>query len=309
MSEKYRLITRMDLDGITCASLLKELDMIDEIKFAHPKDMQDGVIEVTSNDIITNLPYHPKAHMVFDHHSSEVERTQKSEASNMINDPEAPSAAHVLYKHYGGAEKFPNVSEDLMVAVDKLDAAQLSEKDILNPQGWILLGIIMDNRTGLGRFQEFKVSNYELMMELIELLRTTQNPEDILKTPNIAERITFYNKQAEMAIEQIERCSKINKNLMVLDLRDEEKIYTINRFALYALHPEINISMHVMPGKKGVNTVFAVGKSILNRSSTIDIGSLMLKYNGGGHKAAGTCQIDNDKAEQVKEKLIKALSE
>jgi nanoRNase/pAp phosphatase (c-di-AMP/oligoRNAs hydrolase) len=307
MSQKYRLITRSDLDGIVCAALLKEIGMIGEIKFAHPKDMQDGTIEVTGNDIITNLPWHPNAHMVFDHHASEAERN-KVPAKNLVNDPTAPSAAHVVYNHFGGAAKFPNISRELMDAANKIDSAQLSEAEILNPQGWVLLGFLMDNRTGLGRFHNFRISNYQLMMELVDILRTTKNVEDILKHPDVAERVKMYRDQADLARLQIKKCAEINDNLLVLDLRHEGEIYSINRFAIYALYPGINISMHVMPGKQGINTVFAVGKSVLNRSAKIDIGSLMLQYGGGGHKAVGTCQIDNDRADEVKKELIQRIT-
>jgi nanoRNase/pAp phosphatase (c-di-AMP/oligoRNAs hydrolase) len=294
------------MDGVVCASLLKEADMINEIKFAHPKDMQDGTIEVTPSDIITNLPYHPKAYMVFDHHASEAERN-KVPAKNMINDPNAPSAAHVVYKYFGGAGKFPNISAELLSAVDKIDSAQLSEAEILNPTGWVLLGFIMDNRTGLGRFHKFRISNYALMMEMIDILRTTRNVEDILKHPDVAERVKIYNEQADLARAQIKKCALIKDNLLVLDLRDEKEIYCINRFSIYALYPNINVSMHVLPGKQDLNTVFAVGKSVLNRSAKVDIGSLMLQYGGGGHKAVGTCQIDNDKADKVKQELIEKI--
>ncbi|MFH1158325.1 MAG: exopolyphosphatase [Pseudomonadota bacterium] len=308
MSAKYRLITRSDLDGITCAALLKELDMVSEVKFVHPKDMQDGMIEVTSSDILTNLPWHPAAHLVFDHHTSEAER-DKTFAENRVNDPAAPSAAHVVYRYFGGGVRFPNISKELVDAADKIDAAALTEAEILSPQGWVLLGFIMDNRTGLGRFRTFRISNYQLMMELIDILRCTKSVTDILKHPDVAERVKMYNDQAELARQQIKRCSDIRDNLLVLDLRKEKDIYAINRFAIYALYPEINISMHVMPGKQGVNTVFAVGKSVLNRSAKIDVGSLMLRYGGGGHKAVGTCQIDNDKADAVKKELIRHILE
>ena len=303
MSQKHRLITRSDLDGIVCAALLKEAGVVDEIKFAHPKDMQDGTIEVTSNDIITNLPYHPKAYMIFDHHASEAERN-KTPANNLVNDPTAPSAAHVVYKHFGGAPTFPNITKDLMDAANKIDAAQLTQEEILNPNGWVLLGFIMDNRTGLGRFRNFRISNYQLMMDLIDILRTTKNVNDIIRHPDVAERVKLYLEHASLSREQIRKCAEFHKNLLVLDFRNEKEIYAINRFAIYALYPDTSISMHVLPGKQGVNTVFAVGKSVLNRTAKIDVGSLMLKYGGGGHKAVGTCQIDNDKADDVKKELI-----
>jgi len=308
MPQKYRMITRSDLDGIVCAALLKEIGMVDEIKFVHPKDMQDGMIEVTSRDIITNLPYHPRAHMVFDHHASESVRN-KTPAGNLVNDPAAPSAAHVVYRYFGGDAKFPNISKDLMNAADKIDAAQLTEKEILDPQGWVLLGFIMDNRTGLGRFHDFRISNYQLMLELVDILRRTRDIEGVLGHPDVAERIDLYREHAELARRQIRKCAEIQGKLLVLDLRKEKEIYSINRFAIYALYPQINISMHVLPGKQGANTVFAVGKSVLNRSAKLDVGGLMLEYGGGGHTAVGTCQIDNNNADATKPELIRRIVE
>lgn len=303
MTEKYRLITRSDLDGIVCAALLKELGMIDEVKFAHPKDMQDGTTPVTDRDIITNLPYHPNAHMVFDHHASEVERN-KDAGSNMINDPTAPSAAHVIYRHYGGAAKFPMISEDLMNAANKIDSAQVTRDEVVEPKGWVLLGFIMDSRTGLGRFRDFRISNYQLMMDLVDILRKNADIEDILRHPDVAERVKMYQEHARLSRQQIMKCTEVYNNLIVLDLRAEKEIYTTNRFTIYAMYPNSNISMHIMPGKQGVNTVFAVGKSVLNRSAKVNVGSLLLEYGGGGHKAVGTCQIDNAKADKVKQELI-----
>ena len=308
MSQKHRLITRSDLDGITCACLLTELGMVSEIKFAHPKDMQDGLIDVTDNDIITNLPYHPKAHMVFDHHASEIERTKQLPA-NVVNDPTAPSAAHVIYRHFGGAEKFPKISKDLMTATDKIDAAQVTKDDILNPDGWTLLGFIMDSRTGLGRFRDFRISNYELMMQLVTIIRkNSYNIANILNHPDVAERVDMYRDHEKKALAQLKRCAKKHGKLVVLDLRGEKDIYATNRFTVYAMFPDCNISMHVLPGKQGQNTVFAVGKSVLDRSSTVDVGSLMLSYGGGGHKAVGTCQIDNDKADAALQELSATIS-
>lgn len=308
MSQKHRLITRSDLDGIVCAALLREAGLVDEVKFAHPKDMQDGTIEVTSNDIITNLPHHPNAHIIFDHHASEIERVNKEHgaggAKNLINDPSAPSAAHVVYKHFGGAAKFPNITKGLMDAADKIDSAQLAEAEILDPKGWVLLGFIMDNRTGLGRFHNFKISNYQLMLALVDIFRKPHTIDDILSMPDIAERVRMYKEHADLARQQIKKCAEVKDKLLVLDFRHEKEIYCINRFAIYALYPQTNISMHILPGKQNVNTVFAVGKSVLNRTAKVDVGSLMLKYGGGGHKAVGTCQIDHAKVDQVKKELI-----
>jgi len=305
MAGKFRLVTRSDMDGLVCAAILKQLDLIYEIKFVHPKDMQDGTIEITSNDIITNLPYVPQAHLVFDHHESETIRNAK--ADNHIIIADAPSAARVVYDYYGGAEKLPAIRQDMMLAVDKADAAQFNIEDILNPKGWELLSFLMDSRTGLGRFREFSVSNYKLMMNLIDYC-INHTIDEIMLLPDVVERVELFNKYADDFKDQLTRCSTIHNNLIVLDLRDEEIIYPGNRFMIYALNPKINISIHVLWGFLKQNTVFATGKSIVNRSSKTNIGELMLKYGGGGHNAAGTCQIDNDKAENVLNQLIEAIT-
>ena len=291
---KFRLVTRSDFDGLVCAVLLRELDMIDEIKFVHPKDMQDGKIEITANDITTNLPYVASAHLSFDHHASETIRNT-GERKNHVIIPDAPSAARVVYEYYGGKRGFPNIGDDIMLAVDKGDAAQFSRDDILDPQGWDLLNMLMDARTGLGRFHDFRISNYQLMMDLIAYCKD-HAIEDIMKLPDVAERVELYREHSAKAKQQILRCATVHKNLVVLDLRDEETIWTTNRFTIYALFPQCNISIHVMWSLKKMNTVFATGKSILDRSSKTNVGELMLKYGGGGHHAAGTCQVENEVA-------------
>ncbi len=306
-TQKFRLVTRSDMDGLVCAVLLKELDLIDEITFAHPKDMQDGIIEITERDIITNLPYAEKAHLVFDHHLSETIRND-GDAENHIIDADAPSAARVVFDYYGGYDKFSKDYDPMMVAVDKADAAQFNRDDILNAQGWELLSFLMDARTGLGRFRNFRISNYELMMHLIDYCRTEHDIAKILELPDVKERVDLYREHEENFKEQLKRCSTVYDNLVVLDLRDEETIYCGNRFMIYALFPETNISIHIIWGKMKQNTVYAVGKSILDRSSKTNVGELMLGYGGGGHHAAGTCQIDTDKAEEVLQTLIKTIT-
>ena len=290
-SQKFRLVTRSDFDGLVCAVLLKDLDMIDEILFVHPKDMQDGKIEISERDITTNLPYVAGAHMVFDHHQSETVRNAGHRPNHVIR-PEAPSAARVVYEHFGGKERFPNISDEMMVAVDQADSAAYSLADILHPHRWTLLNYLMDARTGLGRFRNFRISNYQLMMKLIDACRT-MDIKEILAMPDVMERVELYREHEALASEQIRRCARVHGKTVVLDLRDEATIYATNRFLIYALFPNCNLSIHVMWGLKQQNTVFAIGRSILDRSSPVDIGELCLRYGGGGHKAAGTCQIEN----------------
>jgi nanoRNase/pAp phosphatase (c-di-AMP/oligoRNAs hydrolase) len=305
-AEKFRLVTRSDFDGLVCAVLLNELDMIDEIKFVHPKDMQDGKVDITGRDITTNLPYVAAAHIAFDHHASETIRNQ-SGLKNHVIDANAPSAARVVYDYYGGAKSFPNITVDMMDAVDKADSAQYNREEIMAPAGWVLLNYLMDARTGLGRFREFRISNYALMMDLIQYCRD-HGIEDILSLPDVKERIDIYQEHAAKAEAQIQRCAKLHGNLVVLDLRAEETIWATNRFMIYALFPQCNISIHVMWGVQKQNTVFATGKSILDRNSQTNVGELMLQYGGGGHHAAGTCQVENDQAASTLQALVTQIN-
>lgn len=308
-NKKYRLITRSDMDGLVCGIILKELDLIDDVLFAHPKDMQDGKIQTGPNDISTNLPYTEGIYLCFDHHASEEKRTG-GKAKNHVIDVEAPSAARVLYKYFGGKSnpKLANIGDDMLAAVDKADSAAFTREDILDPQGWELLSFLMDARTGLGRFRDFNISNYQLMMQLIDYCRECHSIEEILEIPDVKERVELYHVQAQKARQQIEQCAKVYKNLVILDLRNQDQIWATNRFVIYALFPHCNISIHALWGKDQKNTVFATGKSILNRTSLTHVGNLMLQYGGGGHEAAGTCQIDNDKAESVLQELIEQIN-
>ncbi|RFO96084.1 exopolyphosphatase [Rhodoferax lacus] len=302
---RFRLITRSDFDGLVCAVLLKDLDLIDDIKFVHPKDMQDGKVEVTDRDITTNLPFVPGVHLSFDHHASEALRNAVQ--SNHIIHPDAPSAARVVFDHYGGSAHFGDRFNEMMEAVDKGDSAQFSEQEILEPTGWVLLNYLMDSRTGLGRFREFRVSNYQLMMDLIDYC-ATHGIEDILKLPDVVERVELYHEHAAKAKAQLQLCTGVHHNVAVVDLRNEETIYAVNRFMVYALFPNTNISIHVMWGVQKQNTVCAVGKSITNRSSRVNIGALMLVYGGGGHENAGTCQVPNEQADSVLKELVARIN-
>lgn len=304
--QKYRLVTRSDFDGLVCAVLLKKKDLIDDIKFVHPKDMQDGKIEITSNDIVTNLPYVEASHMTFDHHLSETIRNESGKDNHII-DPDAPSAARVVWDYYGGLEAFPELWLDMMAAVDKGDSAQFNMDEVIDSQGWNLLNFLMDARTGLGRFREFRISNYALMMDLIDYCKD-HSIDEILDLPDVKERIDLYREHESKFKEQVQRCATVHDNLVLLDLTAEETIYAGNRFIIYALFPQCNISIHKMWGFQKQNIVFATGKSIFDRASKTNVGELMLKYGGGGHIAAGTCQIAVEEADAVQQALISTIT-
>ena len=308
MEGKMRLVTRSDFDGLACAMMLRELGIIDEIKFVHPKDVQDGKVELSQNDITTNLPYDPRVALAFDHHESEVDRLKAQETGGkLIIDPNARSAARVVYDYYGGKKTFPRVSDELMEAVDKGDSADFTMDEILHPKGWVLLHYLMDPRTGLGRFRNFRISNYDLMMELISYCMD-HSIDEILELPDVKERVDLYFEQADLFEAQLKRIAKVYDKVVVLDLRDEEIIHAGNRFMIYALYPETQISVHVAWGFRKQNTAVMIGKSIVNKGSNVDIGELCLKYGGGGHRNAGTCQLDNDKVDAELPNIIAALN-
>jgi len=304
---RYRLVTRSDFDGLVCAVLLRHLDLIDEIAFVHPKDVQDGLVQITERDILTNLPHAPGAHLVVDHHHSETLRGDGTAANHVI-DPTAASAARVVFDHFGGAARFPQVSAELMAAVDQADSAAYELHDVLAPHGWTLLNFVMDPRTGLGRFRDFRISNYDLMMRLIDACIEHTEVEAILALPDVAERVDLYEHQSDLFTAQLRRIGRMHGDVVVLDLREEEVVHAGNRFMVYALFPEARVSVHVLNGRANQNVVLAMGKSILDRTSPADVGAVALAHGGGGHVAAGTCQVPHAEAERVLAEVLDALA-
>ena len=212
----------------------------------------------------------------------------------------------MVYDHYGGRDRFPGVSEELMRAVDQADSARYSLDEVLHPQGWTLLNFLMDSRTGLGRFRDFRISNYQLMMQLIDAC-SRLDVEEILQLPDVRERVELYHAQSEQFVEQLRRCTSVRGTIAVVDLRPGDVIHAGNRFMVYALFPEARVSVHVIWGRQKLNTVLAVGKSIIDRTSPTDIGAVMLRYGGGGHVAAGTCQVPHEESERVIAEVVDAV--
>jgi hypothetical protein len=297
-----RLLTRSDFDGICCAVLLKELGLMDEMVYAHPKDLQDGKITVGKNDILANVPYVQGCGLWFDHHSSEHERLElegKYEGSSKL----APSAAHVISEYYG-PEKFGHF-KDMLQYVDRVDSGQLTEYEILSPQGWVLLGFICDPRTGLGYHKGYRISNLAFMNDLVDHIRT-KTIDEILSLPDTVERIELYRINDQKAREFLRQHSRIEGPTVVTDARGAEELPPSNRFLIYSLYPETSISIRMIDGRGKEFVAISVGYSIINRTATIDVGSLMLRYGGGGHKKVGTCQVPYDQADRVLHELLEA---
>ena len=301
-----RLVTRSDFDGLACGALLREAGIVDHWKFAHPKDLQEGLVEITKDDCLANVPFVDGCGMWFDHHSSEDERNAAKGKYEGKSDSDAPSCARVIYEYYGGKEKFPQF-DDLMVAVDKVDSGNLTIDEIQNPKGWILVGFLMDPRTGLGRFRNFTISNYQLMEKLL-VACAEMTTEEILALPDVVERIEMYNEQTAKFKEMVAAHTETYGNLLVSDLRGVDPIYTGNRFMIYSLYPDQNISVWITSGKGGEGMACAIGYSILNKTATLDVGKLCLKYNGGGHKKVGTCQFKDEASMKVMLEELKELA-
>lgn len=305
-----RLLTRSDFDGLACAVLLVEVGVVDEYKFVHPKDLQDGLVEVDENDVLANVPYVPGCGLWFDHHSSERERLGIMEQHAFEGDSKiVPSCARVIYDYYGGAKTFAKFDENgLMTAVDRCDSGQLTIEEILRPDGWVLLSYLMDPRTGLGYHKDYRVSNYSLMADLIQYCRT-MSAEHILTLPDVQERIDRYHQQEDAYEAMLRRCAHNEGNVLVLHLLDEDELAPGNRFREYALWPDQNISLRVFWGLRRENVVFSCGHSIVNRSSQTNVGELMLRYGGGGHTRVGTCQVPIEDWKRVRNELIEAMRE
>jgi nanoRNase/pAp phosphatase (c-di-AMP/oligoRNAs hydrolase) len=303
-----RLLTRSDFDGLGCAVFLKEAGIIDDIKFVHPKDVQDGLVEVGKNDVLANIPYAKGCGLWFDHHSSEEERKEYGEFEG-VSDPSALSAASVIYNYYGGEKRFPDKHfKDLLSAIEKADSADFKMNEILNPKGWALLSFIMDPRTGLGRYKDYRISNYALMMNMIDYCRS-KTVDEILEIDDVKERVERYHEQDRLFQNMIKKTTTVTENVIITDLRDQQEIYTGNRFVLYCRYPKQNISIQVMWGLQKQNVVMTCGHSIINKTSKIDVGSLMLKYGGGGHKSVGSCQVPTEKADNILEELVQHMNE
>jgi nanoRNase/pAp phosphatase (c-di-AMP/oligoRNAs hydrolase) len=301
-----KLITRSDFDGLACAVLLEEKGLIDEYLFVHPKDVQDGSVEITSNDILANVPYDPRCGLWFDHHTSETDRIKLKDLKFEGAISPEPSCAQVVWDYYGGKKTFGKGLIPLLEAVNKADSADFNLQEILFAEGWILLSFIMDPRTGLGLYNDYKISNYQLMMDLIKYCHSMQI-EEILEIPDIKERADRYNEHQILHKDMLRRSSKTDRNVVITNLLNEERIYCGNRFIIYASHPDQNIEIRLLWGKKKQNVIFSVGHSILNKTSKTNVGNLMLKYGGGGHHAVGTCQVPFENWEQVYEEILDQL--
>lgn len=301
-----RLITRADFDGLVCGALLLEAKIIDSWMFVHPNDVRNGLVSVTENDCLANVPYVEGCGLWFDHHFSEHERM---DAGRKFNGEcrLAPSCARIIYDYYGGHDRFPRFDE-MISAVDKVDSGSLTRDEIENPRGWVMIGFIMDPGTGLGRWHDFTISNFQLLDKLLYACAEKRTSE-ILQMPDVQERVKVYKEQTELFKDMISEYTYANGNVIITDLRGVEPIYTGNRFLIYCMYPQQNISIWMTSGKNGRGCTAEIGHSVINRSSSVNVGKFMAKYGGGGHKSIGLCQMSPERMDIDLPKMIRELCE
>lgn len=290
-----RLVTRADLDGLTSAILLSEVVSLESVEFAHPKDVQDGKFEITNDDILANLPYDSRAALWFDHHLSQVDEGTRGDIKGKF--ALAPSAARVIADHYQ-SPRFQRY-EELLKATDKLDSAQLTRDDIVEPKGWVLVGYTLDPRSGLGAFREY-------FKHLMNLART-KTLDEILQDPEVKAHVARMARENDAFRQSLMETSKQDGNVVVTDVRGKRSLPTGNRFLIYDLFPSSNVSVRVADGHDGSYVSIQVGRSILNRTCKTNVGALMAQYGGGGHEGAGTCQPPTAECEKTLREIVETL--
>ena len=304
-----RLITRADFDGLVCAAILKELNIVGSVCLVHPKDVQDRKIRVGKNDVIANLPYVEGCGLWFDHHISEITRlTSKVVVKGSYE--LMPSASRVIFNYYQSellSLKSNKQIEALVKIADKVDTASFNEEDIIDPQGWIMLAFITDPRSNFGKNRSFMISNLKLMQRLPDLL-LKKDIDQILSMPDIEERIHVYRKNTRKYNEILIKNSFIEGNALVIDFRRKNNMPVGNRFIEYVLYPRQNISIRLAEGNKRNTVMISVGHSIINRSSDVNVGNLMLRYAGGGHQHAGTCQVPHHEADKILREILEVIN-
>jgi hypothetical protein len=285
-----RLVTRGDLDGLVCAVIISLHERVESIVLIHPQDITDGRMEITGQDIIANLPYHPNCAMWFDHHPHTATPSMRPIEFKGVFDA-APSAARLVYEYYGGEARMPHYAE-LVRETDRLDSAQLEPSDVLDPQGWIAVGFTIDGRTGIGAFEEY-------FHTLVGKLMHRATLEQVLENPEVQKRCAMLRDQDQAFREALRRHSRVDANVVVTDFRGLEQVPVGNRFLIYALFPQVNVSMRLQWGPQKRFQMLTLGHSIFRRTCHTDVGELCARYGGGGHRGAGSVPLMDDPEMQI----------
>ncbi|MEM6453810.1 MAG: exopolyphosphatase [Acidobacteriota bacterium] len=292
-----RLVTRADLDGLACALLLDTYETVDEIVLVHPQEITDKTADVRAGDIVANLPYHPSCDLWFDHHLQTASNSQPpTDVRGRFR--LAPSAAQVVWEHYGEEARWTT----LIAETNKVDAAQLTEEDVLRPQGHVLLGYLLDPRTGLGDDEAF-------FHRCFDHLRAGGSVDDLLRAEDVAARVMRMFAMNEDCCWTLSHHSRLIGNVVFTDLRRVSSLPVGNRFLVYTLFPESNVSVRVQFSQRLDAVMVKVGHSIFNRTCQTSVGELMSEYGGGGHRGAGSAPLDVLHADMKIYAILDALQE
>jgi hypothetical protein len=291
-----RIVTRGDLDGLVSSVLLSQVEDIKDITLIHPQDITDHKFPVEPRDILVNVPFDPRCALWFDHHAHTV---MPGPGGYKGAHGMAPSVARVVFDHYGGASRFPQY-EAMVEATDRFDSANLMREDILDPKGTILLGFLIDPRTGLNT--DFKL----FFPDLVERLRE-KGVDSLLKDTDLSVRVAVYRKNMTDFLSAIRAHSEVDSNVVVTDFRPLVKPPIGNRFLVYTAFPQCNVSLRVSWGPGHEFVAVNIGHSILDRSCPVDVGALCREYGGGGHRGAGACVLSPEMADLEIHDLIERL--
>jgi len=291
-----RLVTRADLDGLACALIISKHEAVDEIVLVHPQEITDKTVEIHADDILANLPYHPDCARWFDHHLLTASNEKPPESFDGLYRV-APSAAQLVWEYYGSKSEYVELVEE----TNRFDSAQLDEDDVLQPKGYVLLGFALDPRTGLGDDEGF-------FHKCLGWLRDKPIRE-VLVQEEVRQRIIRMFEQNEDFCWTLVQYSRLNDNVIFTDFRRVSEPPAGNRFLVYTIFPEANVSVRAQwgPGKKCV--MVSVGHSIFNRSCKASVGELMSDYGGGGHRGAGSAPLPVMEAETKLLEIIESLRE
>jgi hypothetical protein len=293
-----RLVTRPDLDGLTCAVLLSQCETVDSFELVHPQQVRDGEVKVGGNDILVNVPYQPSCGMWFDNHLlTDSQSTPPQGYRGRYG--QAPSAARLVYEHYAPAHPELGRYEELVRETDRLDSAQLELDDVLSPEGYTLLGFTLDSKSGLGDPREY-------FLELVPAV-TSKPIQEVLDLPSVRDRTTRLKEQDGQFREAAIAHSRLDGPLIITDFRSLDPLPVGNRFLIYTVFPDATLSLRIQRGRAPDTVSVSGGRSIFNRTSRANIGIVMSLYGGGGQPGAGACVLPAATADAQIAEIVGAL--
>lgn len=294
-----RLITRADLDGVTCAVLITTMEPVEQVVFVNPQDIEDGTAIINPGDIIANLPWHRNSTLWFHNHKDKIV-PEKDVGQVKGKRGIAPSTARLVWEYYDSPrlQRFTELLEE----TDRIDSADLTVEDVLYPTGWVLLGYTLDPFMGLSAFHGYA-------NEIIAALKQGSNIDQILEIPEVSGRIKRYNSDVKEFKKELPGATHMEGNVIVTDTREVGILPLGNRFIAFTLFPEGNVQIEISLHKLDTEIRVRLGKSIFDRTCSVHLGRLAAEYDGGGLDGSAGLSLDvsdpdlNSKIKKIIERL------